>query len=188
MTQPPFDPSREVRFDLGRGQLTLGGSAPRVMVPTDALVELCRSAGADAAKNFGRRIGTEAGRRAASRLVGGPDKASLEAVLEHLGGDLALLGLGSLGIERWGRALVMTVAESPLGTEGDSLLASVVEGALQRAMSRDASVVALAREDGVLRLLVVGAATAQKVATWLSTGMKWSEALAKLNATGGTKS
>ena len=37
----------------------------------------------------------------------------MEDVLDHLGGELALLGLGSLGLERWGRALVLTVEGAP---------------------------------------------------------------------------
>jgi hypothetical protein len=177
--QLPFNPSSQVRFDIGRGQVSMDGDTWRLLVPAEALLELCRAAGPEATKSFARRLGTEIGRRVAGRLAGGPERASLEAVVEHLGGDLALVGLGSLSVERWGAALVFRVSNSPAGA--DSLLAAVLEGALQRALSRDASLVPLERADGSVRLLVVRAETAQKVRGWLEGGVAWGEALSRLS-------
>src|SRR5689334_2855860 len=117
MAESRFDPAQAVKFDFGTGQVSLDGAA-RLLVPPDALLALCRGAGGEAARDFGRRLGTELGRRVSSRI--GIDRASVDVVIEHLGGDLALLGLGSLGAERWGRALVLTVKSSPLGSEGDA--------------------------------------------------------------------
>ena len=179
--QLPFNPSSQVRFDIGRGQVSMDGDTSRLLVPAEALLELCRAAGPEATKSFGRRLGTEIGRRVAARLAGGPERASLEAVVEHLGGDMALVGLGSLSVERWGAALVFRVRNSPAGS-ADALLAAVLEGALQRALSRDASLVPLERADGSVRLLVVRAETAQKVRGWLEGGVAWGEALSRLSA------
>lgn len=183
MAQTRFDPSHAVKFDLGRGVVQLDGSADRLLVPADALLALCGAAGEEAARDFGRKIGAEIGRRAAGRL-GTVAQAGLEDVLEHLGGDLALAGFGSLGIERWGRALVMTVSDCPLGAAGDGLLAAVLEGAIQRALGRDATVVPLARDGASARLLVVGEKAARAVRGWLAEGVQWGDALARLHARG----
>ncbi len=183
MAPTRFDPSQAVKFDLGRGVVQLDGSADRVLVPADALLALCNSAGEEALRDFGRKLGTEIGRRAGGRL-GDAAAAGLQDVLEHLGGDLALAGFGSLGLERWGRALVLTVANSPLGAAGDPLLAAVLEGAIQRALGRDASVVPLARDGESARLLVAGGNAAEKVRGWLGEGVAWGDALARLHARG----
>ena len=58
-----------------------------------------------------------------------------------------MLGLGSLGLERWGRALVLTVDGGPFGQQLDRLLGAVLEGALQRAFGRDCRAVKLGRDD-----------------------------------------
>lgn len=177
----PFDPAHAVRFELGKGRVSVGGTDARVLVPADALNHLCASAGEEKARDFGRRLGTEIGRRVAERV---PSGASVPEMVEHLGGDLALAGLGSLGVEMWGRALVLKIEGSPLGAEGDVLLSAVLEGALHRALARDAAVLPIARADGTARLVVVSTQTAAKVKAWLHSGVTWGDALARLNATG----
>src|SRR3982750_2155408 len=119
---PHFDPSYALEFDFGRGQIRMANAGARVAVPSDALLALCQGASEDALRDFGRRLGTEAGRIMNDRL-GEAWQASLETVLEHLGGELALMGLGSLRLERWGHALVLSFDHSPFGAAGDPLLA-----------------------------------------------------------------
>jgi len=178
-----FDPNHAVRFEIGRGRVSMDGTEPRVLVPADALRALCQSAGTEGAKDFGRTLGSEMGRRVASRLG---DNSSVPDMVEHLGGDLALAGLGSLGVEIWGRAVVFTVTDSPLGSSGDSLLAWVMEGALQRALARDAAVVPIERADGKVRLLVVNPSRAETVRGWISEGISWGDVLTRLQG-GGAK-
>jgi hypothetical protein len=172
-----FNPSGSVSFDLVRGRVDCGGE--HVLVAADALVDLCRAAGDEAVSDFGRRLGTAAGRRVAER-VGDTSSASLEEVLEHLGGELALLGLGSLGLERWGRALVLTIDGGPFGQQLDRLLGAVLEGALQRAFARDVRAARLGRDDRQVRFLIASAAGATKVTDWLSSGVSYADALARL--------
>lgn len=181
MAQPQFDPSRAVQFDLGRGQVALDGASCRVLVPTDLLLELCRNAGNEATINFGRRLGTECGRRVAERLAEGATQAAVDHLLDHLGGEIALMGLGNLGVERWGKALVMTFEGSPVGSEGDAVLAAILEGALQRVFGRDCTVVKLDRDDELVRLLVVSSATAKSVSEALAGGTAWGQVLAELH-------
>lgn len=173
-----FDPSQAVKFDMGRGRIQLGGPAARVLIPSDALLPLLDSAGPEAARDFGRRLGTELGRRAAERFGEG---ASPDSVVEHLGGEAALVGLGSLAFERWGRALLLVITGSPLGASGDGILAAIYEGALQRGLRRTVSIVPLMREADSARLLVASEAAADKVRGWLAAGEDWGAALAKLH-------
>ena len=178
-----FNPSGSVSFDLVRGRVDCGGD--HVLVPADALIDLCRHAGDDAVSDFGRRLGTAAGRRVAERLGEGRTSATLEDVLDHLGGELALLGLGSLGLERWGRALVLTVDGGPFGQQLDRLLGAVLEGALQRAFGRDCHAAKLTRDDRQVRFLIASEGLASTVKTWLSSGLSYGDALTRLQQTTG---
>ncbi len=173
-----FNPSGSVSFDLARGRVDCDGE--HVLVPADALLDLCKHAGDDAIIDFGRRLGTAAGRRVAARLGDGASSASLEDVLDHLGGELALLGLGSLGLERWGRALVLTLEGGPFGQQLDRLLGSVLEGALQRAFGRDCHAIKLVRDDRIVRFLIGNASSVGKVNQWLGSGISYGDALTRL--------
>ncbi len=177
----PFDPTHTLKFDLGRGRVSVDGASGRFVIPNDALHKLCESAGVDAVRDFGRTLGTEIGRRVASRLPA-IQLASIEDVVEHLGGELALMGLGSLGVERWGRALVFAVSDGPFGSAGDELVAAILQGALQRALSRQVSPLFLQREGDKARYLATNEVTASKVRGWLADGVQWGEALAQLQA------
>jgi len=105
-------------------------------------------------------------------------------VVEHLGGELALMGLGSLGLERWGQALVLSMSHSPLGAAGDLLLGAVLEGAMQRSFGRDVVAIKLVRDMDQVRFLIAGHSGAHKVNGWLSQGVSWGDALSRL-ASGG---
>jgi hypothetical protein len=122
--------------------------------------------------------------RIAGLLGQSTSTASIEAFVEHLGGNMALLGLGSLSLERWGKALVFVLDDSPLGAPGDPLLAAVVEGALQRALGRDVQVVVLGRDDARVRLFVASAKGAQRANELLGQGVKWADALQRLHEGG----
>lgn len=175
-----FDPSYTVEFDLGRGHIGIRGGGERVLIPVDALLALCNGADADTRRDFARRLGTEVGRRTVERL-GDASGVEIESALEHLGGDWSLMGFGSLGLERWGQALVFTVTDSPFAGRGDDLLAALLEGALQRAFARDVGAVLLMRDDTRARFLVTSRSGAEKVRTWLGTGTAWGEVMTRLH-------
>lgn len=178
----PFNPFQALVADLNRGALVVDSNS-RALVPTAALLELCAAAGEEGVRDFGRSLGTEAGRRVASRLKQ-LDEANIETMVEHLGGELALMGLGSLEVERWGRALVLGVLGSPFDERGDGLLAAILEGALQRSTGRDVAVVAVDRSKVHIRFAVLTAETAKAVRASIASGTKWSEALAALQTRG----
>jgi hypothetical protein len=161
---PRFDPTRAIIYDLTGGQLRDDEGVSRVNLPIHQLVRLLEQAGADSTADFGRGLGSDLGRRIASKL----EKTSgIDAFTEHLGGHVALLGLGCLTVERWGKALVLRVAGVPEGAE--ALLGAVLEGALQRALGRQVATVAFA-SDKSTGYLVVSSATADRVRGLRSAG------------------
>jgi hypothetical protein len=178
-----FDPSYALEFDIGRGQVRVANAGERVVIPADALLALCQGATEDAVRDFGRRLGTEAGRLMNDRL-GEAWQASLETVVEHLGGELSIMGLGSLGLERWGQALVLSFAHSPLGWAGDALLGSVLEGAMQRSFGRDVVAIKLIRDAETVRFLIAGHSGANKAFEWLAEGVPWADVLNRLATRG----
>lgn len=146
---PRFDPTRAIIYDLAQGQLRDDEGASRLNLPFASVARLLEQAGADVALDFGRNLGVEIGRRVAARLDGA---AGTAAWAEHFGGHLALLGLGNLRVERWGRALVLRVASAPEGSS--ELVGAVLEGALQRGLSRTCSLVPFSGDDGVAYLVL----------------------------------
>jgi hypothetical protein len=184
MNHVPFDPSKAVTFDLARGLVRQEGAPSGLIVPAEALAALAHAAGPEAASAFGRSVGEAIGRRVASRFTAadGARAAGVGAVVEHLGGELAMTGLGSLGLERWGRALVLVIDQSPLGAGGDALLESVLVGALSAAVGEPSNLTVLAREGGRVRFLIASRAAADKVRAWLDEGVSWGDALVRLHA------
>ena len=182
-----FNPTGAVNFDLAKGRVGLDRACARILVPADTLLDVCHAAGEDALRDFGRRLGSEAGRRVAERLSDAVTTATAQTVVEHLGGDLALVGLGTLGFERWGTALVVTFHNVPFGSGGVALVAAVLEGALQRVFSRDVAAVALGADTDPVRLVVLSPAGGEKVRSWLDEGVSWGDALQRLHERSGTR-
>lgn len=176
---PRFDPTRAVVFDLSQGQLRDDEGNGRLNVPADALLRLCLAAGAEARRDFGRGLGNEVGRRIRRRLGDGAANIGAEAWVEHLGGELALLGLGNLSFERWGKALVVAVAGAPQGAE--ELIAALLEGALQRALGRDSAAVVLGQSEDFLRFALLNPEAADRARRWLAEGASWSGVLERLH-------
>jgi hypothetical protein len=188
MPDPRFDPSNAITFDLASGLVHLDGAPARLLVPAPALGHLCAAAGPEATAAFGRAMGEAMGRRVALRFGGdagdpgaGARQATVEGMVDHLGGEIALAGLGSLGLERWGRALVAVLDQSPLGAAGDRMVEAVLGGALAAATGRDARALFLGRDEVRARFLVGGEAGAAKVRGWLDEGVPWGDALVRLH-------
>ena len=177
MAGPSFDPTHAVRFDLPQGRVHAGGDGERVLlVPTGAIDDLALSAPAEAVEALGRAIGTSIGRRAARRL-GDAQAASVEAFVTQLAGEFAVSGVGVLSVERWGRALVVVVAGSPLN---GTLLAPLVAAAIEASSGRGVACTLLFRDEHMARLLIGGVAGVDRVREWVASGMVWAEALSRL--------
>jgi hypothetical protein len=188
-----FNPNEAVTFDLAYGHVHLDGAPSRVLVPAGALAALCQAAGEDDTANLGFAMGDAMGKRAATRVSADANDrqaavraASLERVMDELAGELALAGLGALSAERWGRALVLVVDRSPLGEEGDVLLAEVLRAALKAAAGRDNRVLPVGHEGERARFLVVSAAAVEGVKRRLREGAGWAQVVAALQHGGPT--
>lgn len=190
-----FDPRGAITVDLRLGQVRVDASA-RVLVPLEALSDLCLAAGEDATAELGEALGVAIGRRIASHfgrtavstgaVHGAVRAAPFGAVVEHLAGEFALSGLGALRAERWGRALLLVVDGAPtsLGPLADVLLAGVLVGALRLCVGDSVNVVAVGRDGGRARFALLSGETAERVAGELASGKGWLEVAQSLR--GGT--
>lgn len=186
MVQAKFDPALALKFDLGRGTLSQVGGGARVLLPADVLARLLEGASEQVCRDVGQQLGTDLGRRV-GLAMGDGDTAAPERVLEFLGGEMALMGLGSLGFERWGRALVFSVVDSPFGTNpssADSFMAAVFDGAMLRLYGKTTNSICLGRVGKRVRFLVSGQSAANRVQGWLDAGVHWGEILSRLQAGG----
>lgn len=178
-------------FDLAEGLVRLGGEA-RILLPASVVLDIVGAATDDVRQAFGRALGVSIGNVAKIRMKEEDFAAPLamvdaspEAALSELAAAWALAGLGALGMERWGRALVMTVDNSPLGREGDEWLESVLEGAFEGATGRRMHVARIERTRNKLRFFVGNARAVLKVRTQLAQNTPWADALAMLQANAG---
>jgi hypothetical protein len=180
MDTSSFDPTRAVVFDLSRGQVTLQGRSPVLVLAAEALAQVCGRLDAAALRQFGAVLGKQAGARIRERCssVGA---LTLESMVDQLGGEVSLAGLGSLAIERWGQALVVRLEGCPLGAPGQELMSAYVEAALQVAVDREVTALALERGPESFRLLLCGKAGSARVKGWLQAGGSWGDALAALH-------
>jgi len=181
MSAAPFNATQSVRFDLAHGAVRAGTSDDRLLlVPLAALVELARAAPAAASEAFGRALGAAIGRRAAARM-GEVTRSSLEDFVTQLAGEAALAGAGVLSVERWGRALVVVLEDSPLP---GALVAALVGAALEGASGRNVATALLSHDPQAARVLVSSARAVGQVREWMASGVPWADAIAKLHGGG----
>jgi hypothetical protein len=181
MAASSFDATGAVQFDLSHGAVRAGSARePVLLVPCSALDELALSAPNEAAV-LGRSIGAAIGARAAKRLAD-PAAASIEAFVTQLAGECAVAGVGVVSVERWGRALVVVIEESPLA---GPMLAPVVSSAIEAALGKPVSAGLLTRDAKQARVLVASEAAVGAALEAIASGTSWADALARLNAGAG---
>jgi hypothetical protein len=179
MPGPAFDPNGSVRFDLKRGAASDVKGARLVLVPSSA-VEAMEQSHPAAATQLGAELGRACGARVAGRLGGdsGVRNATLEVVVSHLAGELAVAGIGSVVIERWGRAMVIVVTNPSVS--GDVFIGAVLAGAIRGATSRDVATASLGKHQGAMRFFVGSKNTADKVSDLVARGTSHGEVLASI--------
>ena len=179
MSEPAFDPNGAVRFDLKSGTASDGRGARLVLVPASALAAVEQQApGALAA--LASAVGEGCGERVAARLGGeeGVRAATLELVVAHLAGELAIAGLGAIQLERWGRAMVLVV-DGP-AVESDAFVSSVLSGALAAATGRNVAIAALGSDGSRARYFVGAERTVDRVRAQVTEGAPWADVLRAL--------
>ncbi len=181
MTALSFDSTHAIRFDLGSGSVRATGQDERLLLlPAAALENLLLYASADAVVALGRAMGESIGRRVAARIVG-RSNASMEEFTTQLAGEAALAGVGVISLERWGRALVVVIEQSALGS---ALLAPLIASALGAVAGRKVGAILLAHDDRVARVLVASERGVERVQGWIAAGSTWGEAIVKLHGAG----
>lgn len=179
MPGPAYDPSGAVRFDLTSGAASDTRGTRLLLVPQAALDALERTT-PGALAHLGAEVGKCCGARVAAHF-GGEDAvraASLEGVVTQLAGELAVAGLGAAHLERWGRALVIVVANP--GVSSDGFLGAALSGALAAATGREVAIAPLGREGGAARYFVGTKQTVARVRSLVSQGKAWAEVLGSL--------
>jgi len=174
----PVDLTATVRFDLPRGAVHAAEGERALLVSSDALSHLLVAAGKEIGSIVAIQVGAAMGKRAVERL-GGPfalHDASIEDVVTALGIEVALGGFGALGLERWGRAMVLTVDHAP-PVEG--FIAPMLQGALEAAAGKAVRCLVIA-SGRPMRILVASVPTVERVRGWLADGITWGEALVRL--------
>jgi hypothetical protein len=186
-----FDPTKAVEFDLAHGAVTLRRSSHRVLVPADALAALCDAAGEVATAELGEAMGEALGMSISSRMeaMGGKGQeavrnAPLSQMVDWLGGEVALLGLGCLSFERWGKAMIAVLDDNPAGAMGDGLFESLLASALTVASGREVGVVRVDRAGARARFLVSSPSVATAARAELKTGKGWGDVLVGLHGGG----
>lgn len=177
MAAPPFDATHAIQFDLGRGNVHSGEEQECVLlVPAGALARLAAAAPTEASDALGSAFGDAIGRRARARLKDAAND-SVEAVVTQLAGEAALVGIGSVSLERWGRAVVVLIEGSPLTSD---LLVPLVRSALEAMFGRKVWCALLSNESQVARVLVTSERGTERVRDWIASGISWGSALTRL--------
>jgi hypothetical protein len=193
-----FDSSRAVRFDLREGTIFLADHEPQLLLPLEEVLAL--AAGARSLRALARGVGRRAMLRTAARLAGldatarggGAEtaqpppmdllrSASLPDVVEQLGGELALLGLGNLRAETWGAALIIVLDPCSLDGRGDELVEGIVEGALGVATDQELSALVVDRQAGVVRVVVGQGGTIAQVRPLVASGAVFTDVVRALH-------
>lgn len=171
-----FDPRRAVRFDVPAGSASDARGARLLLVPSSAIEALPSAV----LVGIGGEIGRACGARAAASFGGGEGvrEASLEAVVSHLAGELAVTGAFVLHLERWGRAMV-AVVENP-SVDKTEFVAAVLRGALTAATGKDVAAAFLGVADGRSRYFLGSVATAERVTELAQRGTSYASILAEL--------
>ena len=177
MVAPSFDAAHSIQFDLGRGSVRSGREEDCVvLVPAKALAHIVAAAPPAAVDALARALGDAIGRRARARLDDAAT-ASVEAVVTQLAGEAALAGIGSLSVERWGRAVVVRIDGTPMPAP---LLAPLVASALEATFGRQIWCVLLSGGGDDARVLVASEGGVERVRAWLASGVPWGDALSRL--------
>ncbi len=180
MTGP--DLTRALQFDLSKGTVRLDDGAS-VVVSAKSFGDLLAAVSADVRARIASELGASMGARLQKRSGGqaGVRQGTLEAVVSNLSAELALAGLGSCTLERWGRAMVMYINDTPI--DAPDFIAVLITSAISTSTGAAAYSTVLSKQSGgdtSVRVLIASQAAAQRVRNWLDQGVSWGDAITRL--------
>ena len=173
-------------FDLASGSVRLTAGEPQVLVSASIVGSLVASA--PNAREMGRLIGADLAGRARIRRAmtgGGASEETMRSltlgdVVDLLGGELAILGLGNLRSERWGSALLFVLDPCPLDTRADGFLAGIIESAVASAGVRDLRAAVLDHEDRTVRMLICNEVAMKRAEALRAEGLPFTSIVSRL--------
>jgi hypothetical protein len=175
-----FDPGDYYAFDLARGAVHTRHGERVLVLSADVLGPLVSTAARHgdltAVRMLGKHIGEDAG-RSLGREAG---MAAPEAVVTHISGTLALLGWGTLALERWGGALVLSLVGAPALDAERLGLAALLGGVLTAIGGQDVACVPIAGSAGGSRFVIVHPSVAETVWGWAKDGAELGGIVARL--------
>jgi len=167
MAEARFDPGGFYDFNLAEGAVRARDGS-RVLVLSDNVVAPLVSA---AVKNGDltavRRLGRQIGQLVSESLGASALEQSPETVLAHASSALALFGWGRLGMQRWGDALVASLAQVPTLDDDHLGVAALLGGLFSELGGRE---VACVPTDTSGRFVLVDPSVAEQVWAWSKGG------------------
>jgi hypothetical protein len=180
MTASPstaFDPDDYYAFDLARGAVHTRHGERVLILSAAAIGPLVSTAARHGDLTSVRSLGKHIGEDAVGSLGEDARRSSPEAVLNHVSGTLALLGWGVLTLERWGNALVLSLAGAPSLDQDRLGLAALLGGVLTTLGGRDVACVPVA---GGARFVIVHPTIAETVWGWAKDGAELGQIVGRL--------
>lgn len=180
VTATMHDLSGAFEADLSAGRLTLrvGAEARVLAVPASVFATLLTG---DAARLAGEQVGAAVGADVKA-LLGADEDPTPETVGFALSAALALRGLGTLRLERWGDALLAVLeGVAHEGPAFASFLATVVGAAVAAVTGSPSRGVLLSASGAEAKVLLVHDEAAAAVAAWVAEGQSQSAVLARLH-------
>jgi hypothetical protein len=172
-----FDPGDYYAFDLSRGAVHTRHGERVLVLSTEVIGPLVSTAARHGDLTAVRALGKRIGEDATRSLGDDARRGSPEAVLTHVSGTLALLGWGTLSLERWGSALVLCLAGAP-SLDPDRLgLAALLGGVLTTLGGRDVACVPIG---GGARFVIVHPNIAETVWAWAKEGAELGQIVGRL--------
>ncbi len=124
------------------------------------------------------RLTPSGGSRSARDIVRASDLTSL---VDQLGGELAVLGLGNLRAECWGDVLLFVFDPCSLPQRGDELLVGVVEGAMSLATDERLKALVVDRSAELARIAVGNFSAISAVESLAKSGELFTEVVRALH-------
>jgi len=104
--------------------------------------------------------------------------ASLDDVVSHLAGELALAGVCSLEVERWGRAMLAVVKNEAVAA--DAFLCALLASAISEAAGRSVFATFIGRDALLSRFFIGSHKAAQRVRGLVAEGRSYGDIVAML--------
>lgn len=101
-------------------------------------------------------------------------------MVDLIGGELALCGLGRVRMERWGKALLVVHDPCPLPGSLDHFLRGLFQRIVEVAAEREVGCTIVQRHENIARLLIANSSAIRRAQVMLADGMGFVDVVARL--------